>query len=162
MRTRNGAYLAFAWPAASEDAGCEAAAWRRRLAAAGGWSNALRADGLEIWARGGDLTLHRIAPGLTVIGDLHVQPGEDRAPSARPWPEPSAASRDLARRSWGRYIALIAPGPEAAPWVFRDPSGALDALTWRAGHLAAVARDIAELPGGLAPPALALDWDAIT
>lgn len=155
-------FLAFAWPAGSADAASEAQAWRRALAAAGGWARLAQAEGLEVWGRGGGFAARWIHPRLLVLGELHArEPGLAGRPPD-PDQKPAAAARRLSDGFWGSYVALLRDPADATTWVFRDPSGMLDVLTWRAGGIAAAANEIEGLPFGLAPHRLALDWDAIT
>ena len=57
---------------------------------------------------------------------------------------------------------MCEPEKQEDLWVYREPSGYLDALCWRRGEMGFVADDLVGLPAGLAPERLALDWDVIT
>lgn len=64
---------------------------------------------------------------------------------------------------WGRYVAILADRPSGGTSVLRDPSGLLEALTWRTqdgDHV--VSSDPFGLPEGLRPPWPSLNWDRIT
>ncbi|WP_165843955.1 asparagine synthase C-terminal domain-containing protein [Phenylobacterium kunshanense] len=151
--------LAFAWPRESPDAGAEAQAWRDALRARG-WRVLDAGPGLEVWGYGRPLAVRRLHAGLLLVGEAHPRtPGASCPQFDQPL---LRTARALADHHWGEYLALLRePGADRA-WVFRDPSGGLDALTWRAGQIVAVANEITHLPFGLSPHDLALDWDAIT
>ncbi|WP_374571403.1 asparagine synthase-related protein [Phenylobacterium sp. J426] len=159
MSSEGPEYLAFAWPAEAAEASAQAARWREWLQTAEGWRPLHFEPGLEVWS--GRRRALDVTPwaGGVVLGGLRSSrarlPGLARAKG--PW----QAARSLCDVCWGRYVALIRR-PGEAPMVFRDPSGSLDAATWRSGALVAVASDVAGLPPSFAPHDLALDWDAIT
>lgn len=69
--------------------------------------------------------------------------------------EPLEACARLCATTFGGYVAVLA-GDRAAPAVLRDPSGAIDALTWRRGPVSFVADEVPE--GLAAPDDLAIDW----
>lgn len=73
-----------------------------------------------------------------------------------------ALAAELCANYWGRYVALISPSEGAAAGgVFRDPSGAVDALMWRSEQRTVVA---SHLPVGLDQayqPDLSFDWSSI-
>lgn len=72
-----------------------------------------------------------------------------------------AASRRLARGSWGAYVHVRrAPGTGAVS-VFRDPSGALEALVWRRDEATLVASILPDWLDGALPRELTLDWDRV-
>lgn len=153
-------FLAFAWPPASEDAAGEAAVWREALRSAD-WSPLEQGAGLEVWGRGSGPSLRRLHPSLLILGEIHPHgPGTAVAPP--PDISVERAARHLSTRAWGEYVAILRGPTDGEPWVFRNPSGGLDALTWKAGAVVAVASELTHLPFGLAPHRLALDWDAIT
>ncbi len=109
--------------------------------------------------------LHNLADGLgLIIGDLWAT-GRDEAPdldrllSGPTGVSPVACARALCACAWGRYVAILSD--TKAPAIFRDPSGGLEALTWRCGGLTMVASRLApEILDAVGPP-LALDWDRI-
>ncbi len=163
MRSEGFQYLVLAWPTQSEPAAQQAAVLRQRLAATQTWRCAAAEPGLDVWTRGaGRATLVRLRPGVLVLGDLFAAPGSSGVSRAASPATAAAAARDLAASGWGRYVALLAGAEDDLPSIFRDPSGAVDAITWTAGRVAAASNDIRGLPAGFAPDALALDWDVIT
>ncbi len=68
---------------------------------------------------------------------------------------------DLTARFWGRYVALIRETQDG--WaVFRDPSGALEAMTWTRDGLWITASHLpAWMPPGLWPLDLSIDWSGV-
>jgi asparagine synthase (glutamine-hydrolysing) len=70
-------------------------------------------------------------------------------------------ARALSREGWGAYLAFLHDRARDKWWIFRDPSGALEVFTWRAGDLAICASGLEDLPPGLRPARLGLDWRAI-
>lgn len=154
-------FLAFAWPPASADAVGEAAAWRDALRSAG-WTAMEQAVGLEVWGRGHGPPLRRVHPGLLIVGELHARDRGSACASFSPDQAVARTARQLSGRHWGDYVAILRDPSDGEPWIFRDPSGGVDALTWKAGAIVAVASELAHLPFGVAPHDLALDWDAIT
>jgi asparagine synthase (glutamine-hydrolysing) len=153
-------YLAFGWPACDAEAAAQAAAWRTDLAADPRWACALSRPGLEVWCvEGRRLDVEVLEPsGVVIVGDL-VTPGGPFG-LTKEMPPPAAAHR-LAAGAWGRFLALLPDPAGGAPWLYREPSGALEALTWRRGRLGAVADDIDRAPPGFAADGIALDWIAI-
>lgn len=69
---------------------------------------------------------------------------------------------DLSRSYWGHYIALLADAKTGDLVVYRDPSGALECMTWDLGDgLHVVASDMARVPRWLRPRRQRLNWDRI-
>lgn len=153
-------YLAFGWPLHDGDSAAQAAVWRDSLTAKPQWTCALSRPGLEVWrVEGRRLPVEVLEPsGVVIVGDL-VAPGGPLGLTADM--PPPAAARRLAAGAWGRYLALLPDPAGGLPWVYREPSGALEALAWRRGGLAAVADDVDQMPAGFAADGVALDWIAI-
>ncbi len=157
-------YLAFMWPRESESAEAQAADWRERLASTAHFTCAYQGPGVEVWTGPQRMPVRAVDPdGPILIGDVFDRLGAPDAFDPRNLHgAPPVVARTLARGAWGAYVALLR-GADADAWsAFRDPSGALPALSWRLGSIAAVADDIVALPVGLAPAELSLDWTAIT
>src|SRR5690606_10997388 len=58
-------------------------------------------------------------------------------------------------------IALLGRAP-GERWIYRDPSGLVDALTWRlSDEVSVVASALTELPWGFSPRRIGLHWDRI-
>lgn len=159
-------HLTFAWPISSEDGERRAGHWSQACWRNSHWSPALREPGLEIWTlRGLRLPVRRISgTGLVVIGDI-LERGSSRPLVGGGLPgfpdDPVRAARRLASDTWGAYLALL-PNANGGWSVFRDPSGALEGLTWRRGDVTALSDGVNALPPDALPAELALDWNVIT
>ena len=159
------AYLAVSWPADASDP--VAAEWcSATISRSPGWVRAWRGEGLEVWTHGAPSVPVFAAGALNavLIGRLH---GRDPAAAAlrvsqpcAPQPAPIAA-QVLIDHFWGAYVAIIREPGRGWDWGLRDPSGALDALTWTRDGVKFLASDIEQLPSSLLPTGLCLDWDVI-
>jgi asparagine synthase (glutamine-hydrolysing) len=98
-----------------------------------------------------------------VIGDLFDGQG-------RPAPElvncggglPQDICRALTASYWGRYVALINSDDASTPIIYRDPSGGLDCLCWRAGSVGVVASHLESgWLAALRPMGLGIDWSML-
>jgi len=126
-----------------------------------GWRLARSTQTTHLWVRG-EARVRDIAGGW-IVGELFER-GTGRSADAAPSSlQDLGGSADvgcerLARDFWGRYVAVF---PDDRT-LFRDPSGHLDCLTWMSTTAwmagSALPQD---LPVGLMPRALALDWPAI-
>lgn len=156
-----GRYLAFAW-AVGADADREAAAWSDALAA-GGWRAAVRRPGLEVWSPsvGGAPVTASAPAGVVVVGAAQGPSAAAAGGTAQAHDDPFAAAAAWARERWGGYVALFQDVEGRAAVGLRDPAGGLDALAWRRGAVGAVADDLRDLPAGLGPAEMSLDWDVI-
>ena len=125
------------------------------LAAAFGGPAAYIGPGMAVWSRAGiALPVRPLANGGVLIGRLCGGPSPPPGPAA-------VMARSLIAQGWGTYVAVLA-GEGAHPWwALRDPSGAMDALTWRMEGLRLLADDLEGVPPRLWPARLALDWRAI-
>ncbi|MBS0411494.1 MAG: asparagine synthase [Proteobacteria bacterium] len=131
---------------------------------ASGWRPAWSTPAAIVMIRGPrDLPLRPITTrcGL-VIGDIFA-----RAPGVEPIQmgfDEAAFLRQCRRLSgdyWGRYVAFRWPTENRSFAVYRDPSGALDCLTWRvAGATVITSSGQLDLPAPLQPK-LSLDWDRV-
>jgi asparagine synthase (glutamine-hydrolysing) len=120
-----------------------------------GWSLALTRPDLWLWQRGDRPLQVSASCGRVVIGRWFGDAAGVADGVHRPVAE---RARRLCRDGWGSYVALLQDGP-GGPWsAFRDPSGVVEALTWRAGDCAIVASGFAGVPTHLQPGRLALDW----
>jgi asparagine synthase (glutamine-hydrolysing) len=156
-------YLAFGWPSGSEAAAAQAHGWSARLGAAAAWTCALRRPGCEVWVVADRAPpLRAFGAACLVLGHALDRRGGDLVCLPGFPTTPAAAARRLRDDAWGGYVALFTDGAQGLAGAYRDPSGGLDALTWRLGDLVAIADDVTGLPAGFAPADLALDWAAIT
>lgn len=159
------AFLALVWPP-SDAAQRQAESFTARLAREGGWRAAGGATWTSVWTSTEGLLPVRALPddrGL-IIGDLFSMPGVGQDFAARHCQAasmaPVALARDLSRRRWGRYVAIL--GGAEVNGVYRDPSGHLQALTWPLDEgLVVVASDLRRVPVWLRPRQMSLNWDAI-
>lgn len=152
-------YLLVIWPPGSISAAAAAQAAAALLRAAG-WTPAAERLGVQAWIRSDRPAPASWSPayGALVVG----RRWERTAAEAERSRSGSVGARALAlcTEGWGSYVALV--GSEAEPWaVFRDPSGAVEALTWSFEPLAFVASGLTEVPPGLLPRELSLDWGVI-
>jgi asparagine synthase (glutamine-hydrolysing) len=97
-----------------------------------------------------------------VVGELFVRGSGQPAPQTlEPWPEEADLAGLCARfvrTYWGRYAVIV---PHEAG-VLRDPSGAMDCLTWESAWGWAAGSDLPEgLPVRAAPRDLSIDWRAL-
>lgn len=148
-------YLVMGWPAASasaDDQRIRASAVLTTL----GLVKTRAATGYEIWLRADrPPSLKMVAGGAwVIIGDIF---GDDAFPSLRESTDPLAVAKALCAEHWGAYVAvsLDEPAPSA---IFRDPSGALDCVTWRRDELTLAASDFSPPLRALAPLDLSIDW----
>jgi asparagine synthase (glutamine-hydrolysing) len=156
-------YVAVSWQPAAE--GARAAARGVGVVLAGaGWASALQRPGLQVWSR-----LDRPIPVHWCEETQAVIVGHRLEESPRSIaPEPSSPddsitqrAKRLCRSGWGAYVALLQEPRDGRWWGFRDPSGAVDALTWAAGDLQVLSSDLENVPPCLRPAQLGLDWTAI-
>lgn len=127
------------------------------------WTWTIRTDQVAVLVRTARPAVVHWLPGFQslLIGDIWAR-GEGASPNLvalLDQASPLAQAKALCTSAWGRYVALLADG--AGPAIFRDPSGGLEALTWRIGGVTVVASGLPpDLVGVIAPP-LSLDWPRI-
>jgi asparagine synthase (glutamine-hydrolysing) len=110
------------------------------------------------------LQVHVTESGRTVIiGDLW-RTSDGRTPAANEIADEHAPSEWLAQHLletyWGRYVALLQDG-DGPLAVVRDPSGAMDMVSWRYGGGAIVASELHEPLLSTLPEDLHLDWNEV-
>lgn len=152
-----GAFLALLWDDLEPQARCEADALKSRVAGAG-WATAYQGPGVQVWLRGVARLEIRATDRALVIGTC-LRRGDTqtyRPVGAGPDLAPAAIASKFCRDAWGAYVVL-----GDGRWVFRDPSGGLDCLTWEMGRVRLVTSDAGWPPPGLHPPRCALDWRVI-
>lgn len=130
------------------------------------WFVADRADGFcLLLERARPLKIGRSTDGaVRILGDLFERSTSRLAPARVVCPTPQAGLDDLClhltRAYWGRYVVLQ-PDRAGDMAAFRDPSGAVDVVTWRNGAVTIAASGIPDwLPSSLAPR-LTLNWAAV-
>lgn len=129
---------------------------------AGSWSIILHEPGLVVWAAGPrkpDVRWVARGQGL-VIGDVYANRGAASGfgkLADREGSDPMDVARLLVSSFWGRYVAISRPSDVEGPSVFRDPSGAVEALIWRCSHVTVVASTLPEFLLAALPPKLGLD-----
>jgi asparagine synthase (glutamine-hydrolysing) len=154
-------YAAFAWDPRHPPATVHMDAVRRRLGEDPQWRLIEPEPGLALALEGPRcLALRQIgARAGWVLGDLY-EPATWRLAGERlALPDgPELGAEALLQGFWGRYVAVWRV--DAALAVLRDPSGALEAVRWRAGGVSVVATGPLGWMGALAP-ATAVDWGVL-
>jgi len=153
-------FVAVAWPA-DDAAPCEPPAPLAASFRACGWTLAGRRAGLALWQRPDRPIVLQAGPDHLLIGRWFGDPSALRDRAGPDGGAPVHRARALCGGGWGAYLALIQGRDDGCWWAFRDPSGAVDALTWTAGDNAFAASSLADLPAGLLPQRLAVDWTVI-
>jgi len=99
---------------------------------------------------GGAMPMQSLGPSGILVGRYYgrslstfSEPGEKRA-------------KALLREGWGGYVAFWEDGMRLQ--ALRDPSGAIDLLTWAIGPVTIMASDMPLETDCLLPPAAAIDW----
>jgi asparagine synthase (glutamine-hydrolysing) len=148
-------YLVMCWTPGSSNALRRLHAVRAVLPALG-LVKARASTNHEIWVRAARaLTLHVAGGGRwLLIGDVF---GDVQTLARQDAGDPRGFSRRLCERYWGAYIA-VSPEAPGAPILFRDPSGALDCVTWRRDGVTFVASDFTADLAAAAPQSLSVDW----
>lgn len=159
-------YLVLSWPPQPASEG-HATALCDAVDRLGAWCPVARGEGVAIWTGGAQLLRVRRLPRSrgVILGDLFAPPDDPlfcvASLLAGLADAPRAAAAQLTHGTWGRYVAVLTP-EQGPPALYRDPSGGLEALTWRLAQGVTVASSgLEHLPGGLSPPRLALNWDRI-
>lgn len=150
-------YLALTWPPEHAES-CEALPHLAGTLRAAGWTVAALRPGLALWQRPERPLAIEVGRDLVMVGRWFGEPALLRDEGDGDL-DAAERARRLCGRGWGSYLALIRG---EGGWLgFRDPSGAVEALTWAAGPYGVLASSLADLPPGLLPHRLALDWTVI-
>jgi len=104
-------------------------------------------------------TVHRPRTGCLVIGEVFDHP-HALAGQAPIGSDLEVASWYSSNR-WGRYVLLFQRAGGGIRAIFRDPAGALEALSWKSGGVQVVAAHTPDWLLAVAPPAIDFDWDRI-
>ena len=137
-------------------AALRAAGWIRRDDDQG--NNGDHSD-LQVWTTG-QAPVARLPDGRGWRLGWSFPRGGSAAPADPSAGTPLACAERLCRDTWGGYVAVLR-GATGAAHALRDPSGALEAYTWRAGPLAVLASGLEVTPAALRPDRLALDWAVV-
>lgn len=151
-------YAVLTWPEQDQVAGTLAHALGQTFAREGRWTCAADQPGLQVWIpilRPPRVTVMAGRDGV-VIGDVF-----GASPAAASQGSAIDRARRMTETAWGRYVMVFREPGGRARAMFRDPSGALDALAWRAGGVTIVASDLHQSLMGAAPPGLAINWELI-
>ncbi|WP_332768902.1 asparagine synthase C-terminal domain-containing protein [Phenylobacterium sp.] len=160
------AYVALTW---NGEPPAAVVAARTALAEAGDWKVALEEAGRLLAVRGPVVPrVRRLPCGRGwVIGDLFrrsfrggIGDEIESAVMSRRF-SAEATARELSDHYWGRYVAIIEDLDPYGLSVFRDPSGAVEAMTWAAGGLTVVGSHLPDWLPDVAWPDLAIDWDQV-
>ena len=129
-----------------------------------GWRLAVDQPGVLIMVRGEAPVRTLQAARGWVIGDLYragrpvgAEPPSVRISQALPGVE---VARDLCGHFWGRYVGLIREAGGGV-LVFRDPSGALEAMRWQVGPVVMVGSELPDWLPAVYAPDLSIDWSAV-
>lgn len=125
-----------------------------------GWSLAVRRPGLALWHRPERPLPVSEGRDHLVLGRWRGDPSTLAAMEAAPGP-PLRRAGALCRGGWGAYVALLREPVGGDWWAFRDPSGAVEALTWPCGDDRLLASSLGDISPGWLPHRLALDWQVI-
>lgn len=156
-----GAFLALMWDADDPSAAQEACEAEAHVSLAGDWTPIHRGPDVRIWGRGPKRPAVHGQGSVLVVGAC-LRRGS-RAPCGvadlHPHLTARATAERLSRETWGAYVAVLRDGPTR--YLFRDPSGGLECLSWSLGRVRLVTSDSGPPAAGLLPQRAALDWDAI-
>jgi|UniRef100_B0T5V6 asparagine synthase (glutamine-hydrolysing) len=160
-----GDYLALYWPRGMP--GVAADAMRAAIEAEGAWTLAFEAYQLVVYVKGPRAPKVRALPdqGGVVIGEL-FDTAATREGRVQDFPialikdvAAQDAARILATHAWGRYVAVLKAG-DRPPWIFRDPSGAVECLAWVRDEVTIISSDVAA-QRAWSPDRLAIDWSGL-
>ncbi len=160
-----GDYLVMTWPPGKP--GQAAEALRADFEADGTWRAAYREYGIAVYVRGRTAPAVHVLParGGVLIGDLFdraaTEAGDvaDYALTSMIDAPPLDIAQALIHRAWGRYVAVLRDR-DGPPFILRDPTGAVECLTWTREAVTIVASDV-PTSGLAAPIGLAVDWTGL-
>lgn len=160
------AYIALTW---NGEPPAVVLAARAALADAGDWKLALDEPGRLLVLRGPVMPRVRRLPSGRgwVVGDLFRRSfrgtvGEEiESVTMSQRLSAEATARELSDNYWGRYVAVIEDFEPYGVSVFRDPSGAVEAMTWTAGGLTLIGSHLPDWLPDVAWPDLAIDWQQV-
>lgn len=158
-------YLALAWSDADQSAIGARTQLYAQLRNRAEWACVISEPRFELYVRGPRPPAVRRFAGGYILGDLFGEGvlAADASASLTGAMAPGlgaravmAAALGLIAQHHGRYVAIWPDGEQTA--VLRDPTGALEAVSWIRDGVRVVAGELREsLPAGLAPP-LSINW----
>jgi len=135
------------------------------LKVGGDWLGALSAEGVRIFGRKGRYNTIRLARmgGALVIGDVFDRSGRAAAHELDlPLDQtPDKIAKAMLERYWGRYLLVLRNQAGLVVGALRDPSGALDGVTWRHAGVVVIASETPELLLQHLGPRQGLNWTSI-
>lgn len=140
---------------------------RAAIEDSGEWTLAVGLYQLAVYVRGPRPPSVRVMPheAGVVIGELYdSQAARDGAArdfdlAALEDGDRIEMARDLTERAWGRYVAVLKHRDDP-PYIYRDPMGALECLTWERDGVTVVASEV-EAGRPWSPEHLAIDEAAL-
>jgi asparagine synthase (glutamine-hydrolysing) len=99
--------------------------------------------------------------GGVALGELFPRPGAAPPERGLHLLRPQAAARRLTAEAFGAFVVIGRDPETGAAVVYRDPSGAMDAVVWHRDGVLVAASAAPDWLGPLLPPDLALDWDHV-
>ncbi|MDP3747616.1 MAG: asparagine synthase-related protein [Phenylobacterium sp.] len=160
-------YIALSWPPEREAAQARVDQLLEDRVMRRDWRPAEQREGFCILVEAArPLPIRRfVDDSARILGDLFERPTGQTAPDILPsgaWRLLGAEARcaHFSAAYWGRYV-VVQPDPAGGIAVFRDPSGALDCLTWQADGITIAASSLPDWLLSALPPHLDLNWRAI-
>ena len=101
--------------------------------------------------------LHDVRGGLILLGDVFVAPDGGALATGGRLPR----LRSVVGSFWGRYIALDRDGDGMLRAALRDPSGAIEASSWRCRTVRVVSTDTPDWLMNAVPAPIAIDWSGV-
>lgn len=157
-------YLLVLWEPSGPAAAIAGLAAASEIERAGDWRRVLDRDGCQVWTDPDARSAVTVLAGgqAIAVGRFHDRtglPAPRLEPSGSGAPEFILAER-LLRERWGSYVAVLEPPGGPGRWLMRDPTGALEAFTWRRGPLFVAGSELDRVPRALRP-GLHLRWDRV-
>ena len=161
-------YLALAWRDADRSAIGARTELYSQLRHRAEWARVISEPQFELYVRGPRPPAVRRIAGGYIVGDLFGH-GVGAAESSANLTVPTGtglragdvipAALGLIEHHHGRYVAIWPNGEQTA--VLRDPTGALEAVSWICDGVRVVAGELSEpLPTGLTP-AIRINWETV-
>ncbi|MCX7587286.1 asparagine synthase-related protein [Phenylobacterium sp. 58.2.17] len=162
-------YVVLTWPSDDAEARNRLAALLPPVVLAEGWRWAIKDDNWWVLTTAHQPPAILQIPDVSglIIGDLFTRQFAAATPAMlrgrlsveRACPERQC--RNLLADFWGRYVAVLPQDAGPRPAIFRDPSGALECLTWETGGVTVVASHLPDWLLDHLTPRLAVDWSRV-